>query len=255
MPNATPDRASDAAARIAENAVWYHSIEVAPGVVTPGVVDLRGVASRVLPEDLSGRRVIDLGTFDGFWAFEMEARGAASVQAIDLDAIDDAEWPPLHRERLSKQSAEWALSLGKGFELAAELRDSAAKRVISNIYDLSPGVLGEAADFAFCGAILLHLRDPVRALERVRGALTADGELRVFEPISLPLTAVHPRRPAARFQPVETDFNWWVPNLAGLRAWLLAAGFERIQRQAIMRPPAAGQGMRMTYAVLSARPG
>jgi len=254
MPSADAKTAAAAAARIAENPVWYHSIEVAPGVVTPGVVDLRAVATRVLPDDLSGRRAVDLGTFDGFWAFEMESRGA-TVQAVDLDAVDDAEWPPLHRDRLRERSSELELSLGQGFAIASQLRGSAVERVTANIYDLDPGILGGPVDLAFCGAILLHLRDPVRALERVRRALTAGGELRVFEPISLPLTAVHPRRPAARFQPVETDFNWWVPNLAGLRAWLLAAGFREPERLTIARPPASGRGMRMAYAALSARAG
>ena len=239
-------------ARISENPVWYHSIEVAPGVVTPGVVDLRTVAPKLLPADLSGRRALDLGTFDGFWAFEMEARGAA-VQALDLDAVDDAEWPPLNRERLRARTADWEVNLGRGFAIAAELRGSKAERVIGNIYDLEAGMLGGPVDLAFCGALLLHLRDPVRALERVLSVLAPGGELRLFEPISGPLTLLHPRRPAARFQPVETDFNWWVPNLAGLRDWLLAAGFASVERLAIARPPASGRGMKMTYAGLLAR--
>ena len=244
----------DPAERIADNPVWYHSIEVSPGVVTPGVVDLRGVAERLLPPDLSGRRALDLGTFDGFWAFEMESRGA-SVKALDLDAVDDAEWPPLNRERLRRRAAEVEINLGRGFAIASELRGSRAERVVGNIYELDRELVGEAVDLAFCGALLLHLRDPVRALERVRSVLAPGGELRVFEPISGPLTLVHPRRPAARFQPVETDFNWWVPNLAGLRAWLLAAGFASVERLTIARPPAGGRAMRMIYAGLIARGG
>ena len=31
---------------------WYHTIEIAPGVRTPGLVDLRSIAPRVLPDDL-----------------------------------------------------------------------------------------------------------------------------------------------------------------------------------------------------------
>ena len=60
---------------------WYHTIEIAPGVRTPGLVDLRSVAPRVLPDDLSGVRALDVGTFDGFWAFELERRRAAEVVA------------------------------------------------------------------------------------------------------------------------------------------------------------------------------
>nr|MBA2506600.1 methyltransferase type 11 [Thermoleophilaceae bacterium] len=68
---------------VAANPHWYHSIEVAPGVVTPGQVDLRGTAEKLLPPSLASTRALDVGTFDGFWAFEMERRGA-EVVAIDV---------------------------------------------------------------------------------------------------------------------------------------------------------------------------
>src|SRR5205807_1718583 len=70
---------------------WYHTIELAPGVETPGWFDLRDVIAEVpLPTSLAGARVLDVGTFDGFWAFEMERRGAAEVVAIDV--LDPAGW-------------------------------------------------------------------------------------------------------------------------------------------------------------------
>src|SRR6266540_1871728 len=63
---------------------WYHSIELAPGLVTEGTFDHRPYVDRYgLPGDLSGRRALDVGTFDGFWAFELERRGAR------VDALDD----------------------------------------------------------------------------------------------------------------------------------------------------------------------
>ena len=48
---------------------WYHSIELAPGEVTPGCFDTRAVAGKVpLPANLAGKRCLDVGTRDGFWA-------------------------------------------------------------------------------------------------------------------------------------------------------------------------------------------
>src|SRR6478735_9319868 len=74
---------------------WYHSLELAPGVVTPGFFDTRPTVAKVpLPADLTGKRCLDVGTWDGFWAFEMERRGAASVTAIDLDDPQQWDWPP-----------------------------------------------------------------------------------------------------------------------------------------------------------------
>ena len=37
-------------------------------------------------------RALDVGTWDGFWAFEMERRGA-EVTALDLDDERDLDWP------------------------------------------------------------------------------------------------------------------------------------------------------------------
>ena len=54
---------------------WWHTLELAPGVTTPGWWDLRPTATRVpWAGSLSGLRCLDVGTMDGFWAFEMEHR-------------------------------------------------------------------------------------------------------------------------------------------------------------------------------------
>src|SRR5438270_12929183 len=73
---------------------WYHTLELAPDVVTEGMFDHRPVLDRYpLPADLTGMRCLDVATMDGFWAFEMERRGAASVTAIDLDDPNELDWP------------------------------------------------------------------------------------------------------------------------------------------------------------------
>jgi hypothetical protein len=73
---ATTD-AEAARARVAE-LDWWHTIEVAPGVVTPGGWDLRPTAERLpWPPSLAGMRCLDIGTMDRFWAFELERRGRA----------------------------------------------------------------------------------------------------------------------------------------------------------------------------------
>ena len=252
---ATGDRVEAARSAVESNPVWYHTIELAPGVATPGVIDLRSAAPRVLPDDLSGLRALDVGTFDGFWAFEMERRGA-EVVAIDVDRIDAAEWPPLNRPKLEARAKEWDVQLGRGFKIASEFTGSSVQRVISPVYDVTADVLGGPVDFAFSGDIMLHLRDPVRALQAIWGALKPGGRLLMFEPFSLPATLRSPRQPLAEFKPLVTDFDWWYPNLATLAAWPRAAGFAEVRRTAVLRPKAAGKGMKAWHAaVLSRRQG
>lgn len=211
---------------------WYHTIDLGDGHVTPGAVDLREPAAKILPADLSGRRALDVGTFDGFWAFELEGRGA-EVVAADLERFDEVEWPPPNRQRLAARAGDEGP--GQRFELAAQILSSNVHRVESSIYDLDVGRLGGPVDVAFVGALLLHLRDPVRGLERVHDVLAPGGRLIVVEPVRLILSILQRRTPAAQLEATCTDFNWWVPNLACLRAWLTLAGFERIERRALFR--------------------
>src|SRR5690606_4371760 len=70
--------------RIASVSPWYHQIELAPGIVTPGVNDSAYTLARLdFPDDLSGKRAIDIGARDGFFSFELERRGA-EVLAVDM---------------------------------------------------------------------------------------------------------------------------------------------------------------------------
>jgi hypothetical protein len=253
VPTQTPpDRAEAGRRAIDQNpGFWYHTIDLAPGIITPGLIDVRASASRVLPADLAGQRAVDVATFDGFWAFEMERRGAR-VTATDVSSVEEIEFPPLRRDHVMADSRESGLELGAGFRLAAEALGSDVNRVECNVYDLSPSALDGPVHFAFCGALLTHIRDPVRGLERIRDLLVPGGEVRVFEPFSAYLTLASRRRPAARFLAHETDYAWWVPNLAGISSWLTAAGFEEVHRVAITKPRSSAFASTL-YAAFSAR--
>jgi SAM-dependent methyltransferase len=236
---------------VAANPAWYHTIELAPGVVTPGQIDHRAVVSRVLPADLRGKRALDVGTFDGFWAFELERRGA-EVVAIDVGAVDDAQWPPLQRERLKARAADWGIEVGRGFALASEALGSKAQRVVKSVLEVSPQDVGGEVDLVFMGALMLHLRDPVLALERLHGVLKPGGTLLQMEGFGLATTLLAPRRPVGWFLANTTEFNWWYPNLSCLKAWPWAAGFTDVRLCRVVRPRAV-RSMRGWQAVIESR--
>src|SRR5438105_15264493 len=78
---------------------WYHTIELAPEVVTPGWFDTRGIVDELpFPATLKGKRCLDVATFDGFWAFEMERRGAAEVHAIHVLGPHSWDWRVTQRD-------------------------------------------------------------------------------------------------------------------------------------------------------------
>jgi tRNA (mo5U34)-methyltransferase len=209
--------------RVAAHDLWYHTMELAPGVVTPGWFDLRPVVDRMPWPDVRGKRCLDVGPYDGFLSFELERRGAAEVVAADIGSHLEWDWPAHMRERAPELAAVAGSDVGEGFRIARELLGSAVERVEVSAYDLSPERVGRF-DFVVCGSLLLHLRDPVRALEAM--ASVCDGKLLSAETIRLGLTAMHPREPAAELVGVGEWCQWWVPNAAGHRRMLSSSGFE-----------------------------
>jgi tRNA (mo5U34)-methyltransferase len=224
---AEPNPLADLSDRVASNHDWYHTMELAPGLLTPGIVDVRSIVPRVpIPQSLSGMRVLDLGTWDGFWAFEMERRGAAEVHAADVPDPYRWDWPARARIRESYEGGKENLELikrnGNGFPIAHEALNSSVQRHELTVYEISPERLG-MFDFVFVGSILLHLRDPVGALECVR--TVARGEVVVNDSIEYVLTRTRPRTATVRLDTQDRVW-WWQPNLAALRSMIEQAGFE-----------------------------
>ncbi|MGE4428164.1 MAG: class I SAM-dependent methyltransferase [Solirubrobacteraceae bacterium] len=244
-PSEERDLLADALAR-----PWYHTIELRPGVHSSGTVDHRRIAPRLLPADLSGRHCLDVGTFDGYWAFAMEDRNAARVAAVDLERYDQADWPPRNRPRLLAEGGDG--DPGERFRIAARLRRSKVERVLSPIYDLNPTVAGGTFDRAILSDVLLHVRDPVGALEGIGRVLRPDARLVVAEEINLRLSVLSPRAPAAHLQTGWTDYGWWQANVAGLREWLHQAGYRIVGRTFYVID--AEQAMRQAHVAYEVTP-
>jgi tRNA (mo5U34)-methyltransferase len=216
---------------------WYHTLELAPGVVTPGWFDTRKVLAQLpFPVSLAGKRCLDVATFDGFWAFEMERRGAEETVAIDLLDPAAADWPA-SSPRAAVEAIGRRKEGGRGFEIAHEQLGSSVKRIEMSVYDLDPAAVGEF-DFVYLGSLLIHLRDPVRALERVR--TVCRGTLLLVDNVNLGLSVMHPRRPVAALDGVGRPW-WWKMNVQALVRVVEAAGFRLLEpARRIWMPPGPG---------------
>ncbi|HEX2016146.1 MAG TPA: class I SAM-dependent methyltransferase [Solirubrobacteraceae bacterium] len=221
---------------------WYHTIELGPGLVTPGCVDLRPHVDRYgLPERLDGLRVLDVGTADGFWAFELERRGA-EVVALDVDEDSECDWPP--RRRPASFSADFR---GAGFELAREILDSQAKRVHCNVYDASPERLG-LFDLVFCASVLVHLRDQLLAAERL--ASVCAGRLILAEQYDRPSSLLP--FPISRYQADgDQAVVFWLPARRSWGRMLWTAGFDDVHEHGTFRLKIRGRNV--PQVVLHAR--
>jgi tRNA (mo5U34)-methyltransferase len=186
---------------------WWHTIQLSPGVVTPGGWDL-GPTSAELPwPDVRGKRCLDVGTADGFWAFELERRGAAEVVATDL--------PSAFQQKARAR-----------FELARELRGSRVVYEERDVYDLD----GEY-DIVLMGFVLQMVRDPLGALEAIRGVCR--GHLLLLDTISLPLSLLP--SPLARLDARRNALEHFVFNRRGLRKAVELAGWTVEAQTRILR--------------------
>ena len=196
---------------------WWHTIEVAPGVVTPGGWDLRPTAKRLpWPPSLAGMRCLDIGTMDGFWAFELGRRGASEVIASDV--LDATRLDRFAADRLRGQQHRRPSE--RNFALAAELRRSRIELRDLNVYELRPDEVGEF-DLVIMGYVLQMLRDPLRGLEAVRRVCR--GQLILLDTVSRPLELL--QAPLARLDGRRDGSEWFVFNRRGLRKALELAGW------------------------------
>lgn len=216
-----------------EDRIWYHTIDLPGGIATPGEYDHRSTVAKVLlPTNLTGQRCLDVGTHDGFWAFEMERRGAREVLATDLAEVDDLDWPPLWRQRVQPTLDE---TKEARFRLVSEALGSRVQRIERSVYDLDAD-LGEF-DLIFCGDLLLHLKDPITAIQRIRRVCR--GSAIVCNPVKRFRLRNH--LPLAQFDGID-EFQWWLLSEAALRRMMLATGYAHVEVGRRFELPARGGG-------------
>ena len=185
---------------------WFHSIDLGDGVVTPGKEGSTSAKLRRigLPASLTGRTVLDVGAWDGFFAFEAERRGADRVLATDWYCWSGPGW-----------------GTKRGFEYARSRLGSNVEDQEIDVLDLSPDALGGQFDVVLFLGVLYHMRHPLLALERVASVTR---ELAIIETEVAHLLT---RRPAVRYF-LEGD-DWCAPTLGACRAMLEDVGFRRVE--------------------------
>jgi len=189
---------------------WWHRMDLGNGIITPGIQDSLGILKTVgLPQNLTGRTVLDIGAWDGFFSFEAERRGAERVVATDSFVWQGKSWG-------SKA----------GFDLARKVLNSRVEDMEIDVLELSPDRVGTFDLVLFLG-VLYHMRHPLLALERVfsvtRNQLILETHVDMLDI----------KAPAMRFYPgaelVNDPTNWWGPNLPAVEAMLKTVGFQKVQ--------------------------
>jgi tRNA (mo5U34)-methyltransferase len=222
---------------------WWHSIDLGHGVITPGHKPpdvLRSELTALALPDLQGRSVLDIGGWDGYFAFEAERRGAARVAVVDhyMWAMDSPGQQAYWRRCLEQgvtpepyhETGFWhpdTMPGKRGFELAREALGSAVEDFPIDFMDCDLDALGRWDVVLYLG-VLYHMEDPMRALRRVH-AVTRELAIVETEAVAIP---AFDHEALWRFFPgaeLNGDVsNWWAPNLSALGGALQAAGFAAV---------------------------
>jgi len=184
----------------------YHSIDLPDGSVLPGLQTVEHLRWRLdlfeLPRDLRGKRVLDVGAWDGWFSFECERRGA-EVVAVDCIALDT-------------------------FLEAKQLLGSKVEYLTLDVNELSARRLGHFDIVLFFG-VLYHLRHPLLGLEK---AVELSTDLALIESFVI--------EPEQRQIPAVMEFyeraelggqidNWCGPSPECLVSMCRSAGFAQVE--------------------------
>ena len=228
---------------------WYHSIDLGHGIVTPGLFDHRSyVPYYHLPENLKDKRVLDVATFDGFWAFEFENRGAAEVVATDVSNWNEIDIPPDIRAQTSKAILD--TETGTAFNIAHDIFGSKVQRKIMNVYDLGPEWMGKF-DFVFCGDLLLHLMNPMKALQNIHSVVS--GYALIVDVFS-PEFGEDDSDAVLRYLGGTNRMVWWRFGLGSLKKMIKDAGFSKVEIVSKFQFNVRGQTEKFWHVVFRAEP-
>lgn len=206
--------------KLVESCEWYHTIDLGNGIVTPGHYDHRPYLEYYcIPNNLSGKTILDIGAASGFFSFEFERRGGM-VTATDLPDWFDHDFGPVYEPDQTPQSGDSYLH--KPFEIAKKILGSQVNIKYINIYDISPETLG-FFDLVFCGSVLIHLTDPIRALWNIAN-ITKSRAI-----IATVITKEEKSHPIATFTGHLRGDTWWSPTRTCLELMAVCAGFVGIE--------------------------
>lgn len=202
---------------------WFHNlrlrgIQTAPEHFLGDYPEVKFANFRgVVPEDMTGMTVLDIGCNAGFYSMEMKRRGADRVLGIDTDP------------RYLRQA-----------RFAAEVNAMDIEFREMGVWDVAR--LGERFDLVIFMGVLYHLRHPLLALDLIHEHVARDrmlfqsmqrGSRDIVSPeqdydFNAPAPFDDPGYPKMHFiehRYSHDETNWWVPNRACVEAMLRSSGF------------------------------
>ena len=202
-----------------------HTIDYPDGTTVRGKLDHRGQPA-LLGLDVQNKRVLDIATNDGFFAFWAEQNGASEVVAIDVDTFDAMEWghdgAPEGWDKLQQQDKASAFWMHH-----KKLKSRVIKKTksVNELTVEDDGMFDVVINYG----LLYHMRDPLHSLDVCR---------KITQGMMALETQIFPRYhnvPAAffagRFTKMLSITDYFWPTERCVCVWLRTADFPHVFAQ------------------------
>jgi len=193
---------------------WWHPIPIGDSI-TPGMnTETEDTFNNLgIPKDLTGKTVLDIGAWDGYYSFGCENRNAKRIVASDRFIWENNEI-----------SGCW-WNNDKGFKFAHKHLESNVEQLFSSVEELNPETHGKF-DIVLMLGVIYHAKDPIGYLQK---AFDMSNDLVVIEThvdlLDLPY-------PAARYyidDELNSDnTNYWGPNALAVKGIMKDIGYKNI---------------------------
>ena len=213
----SPERRKYIMQRVEELSPWYHKIDLGDGIETPGrdYERLWNSTLKVIDAiNYKGKRVLDIASWDGFWAFEAERRGAKTIVSSDI-RLEGYSNLLFAREVLKSKVIPMCNAAVQ--ELPNRL----------NVVGLDPQF-----DIVHHFGLFYHLRDPLLSLAKAR-AVMPEGALLVLETAFID----DDEKSYMAFAGLPGNFHFygnsdtWAPTKLCLREVLIRSQFEPVMEE------------------------
>jgi tRNA (mo5U34)-methyltransferase len=140
-----------------QNNTWYHAMNI-NGIQTKNTrtsSQYQMWISQVIPDDLTGKNILDVGCTDGFYSFLCEQRNANRMLAIDYEGFDKHKKMPESAKKINPNN----------FELYKKLLDSKVEYRKLDVYNID--LIKETFDFVLFFGVYYHLENLISALKKI----------------------------------------------------------------------------------------
>jgi tRNA (mo5U34)-methyltransferase len=198
---------------------WWHPIKIGE-YTTPGQNEETEDTFNNLgiPKDLTGKTVLDIGAWDGYYSF-----GCERLNADRVVASDKFVW-------VSNQIGGHWWNGDDGFNFAHKHLKSDVEKLLASVEELDPAIHGKF-DIVLMLGVIYHAKDPIGYLQK---AFDMSNDMVVIE---THVDLMDVPYPSARYyisNELNNDStNFWGPNALAVVGMMKDIGYKDITQKAL----------------------